>query len=274
MRFRHIAHAIAFLSAAPILIAQDFPESAVLGCGPDAARAYPYTVIADGAKAVVNVAPPDHPLNLAIRADGSLDPGSGPYQVHGRAIAGHDANDDFTFAPKERTWNLALLTPAKEIPAAGVTAAMAVASPGIPMPDKPLGNATLSITSGFTGSPNPLALRPYVLLRDTYANALAKGGVSVPAGVSPYVFVGRACATVPRTATCQSALAAINSNAASAVRADGNGNGTLRGVPPGTYYLMISAQINGQPMVWSQAVTLRAGANSFTLNAANAQPLK
>ena len=27
---------------------QFFPESAILGCGPDSARAYPYTVVADG----------------------------------------------------------------------------------------------------------------------------------------------------------------------------------------------------------------------------------
>jgi hypothetical protein len=253
---------------------QFFPESAILGCGPDAARAYPYTVIADGSKAVVNVAAPDRPLTLAIRADDSLDPGSGSYQVHGRMITGQDANDDFTFAPMERSCNLALLTPAKEIPSAGGAAAMAVSSPGISTPDKPLGNATLTIASGFTGSPNPLALHPYVLLRDTYGNSLAKGGVTVPAGMSPYIFVGQACSAVPRTAACQNALAALNSSAASAVRADPNGNGALPGVPPGTYYLMISAQINGQAMVWSQPVTLHAGANSITLNAANAQPLK
>jgi hypothetical protein len=174
----------------------------------------------------------------------------------------------------ERTCNLAVLTPAKEIPSAGGTAALAVASPGLSTPDKPLGNATLSVVSGFSGSPNLLANRPYVLLRDTYANALAKGGVNVPPGVSPYVFVGQACAPQPRTAACQNALAAVNSSAASAVRADANGNGTLPGVPPGTYYLMISAPVNGQPMVWSQAVTLHSGANSITLSAANAQPMK
>ncbi|MFZ2024616.1 MAG: hypothetical protein WBA18_01450 [Terracidiphilus sp.] len=251
-----------------------FPESAILGCGPDAARAYPYSVIADGAKSVVTVVAPDHPLTLAFRADGSLDPGSGPYQVHGRIVTGQDQNDNFTFAPMERTCNLAVLTPAKEIPSNGGAAALAIASAGISTPDKPLGNATLSVASGFSGSPNPLALHPLVLLRDSYANALAKAGVAVPANVSPYVFVGQTCAPMPRTAACQNVLAAINSSAASAIRADGNGNGTLPGVPPGTYYLLISAQLNGQPMVWGQAVTLHAGSNSFTLTAANSQPMK
>jgi len=253
---------------------QFFPESAILGCGPDAARAYPYTVIADGAKAVVNIAAPDRPLTLSFRADGSLDPGAGSYQVHGRVITGQDANDDFTFAPMERTCNLAMLTPAKEIPSVGGMAALAAASAGISTPDKPLGNATLSVVSGFANSPSPLANRPLVLLRDSYVAALAKGGVTVPPGVSPYVYVGQICAPQPRTGDCQSALTALNSSAASAIRADVRGNGTLPGVPPGTYYLLISAPVNGQPMVWGQGVNLHAGANSITLTAANAQPLR
>jgi hypothetical protein len=261
-----------FAAASTGFSVQFYPESAILGCGPDAARAYPYRVIADGTKSVVNVAAPDHPLTLTIRADGSLDPGSGPYQVHGRMITGQDENDDFTFAPMERTCNLAVLTPAKEIPSGGGT--MAVASAGISTPDKPLGNATLSVTSGFAGSPNPLASHPLVILRSSYADALAKGGVAVPAGVSPYKFVGAACAPQPRTANCQNILAAIDSSAASAVRADASGKGTMPGVPPGTYYLMVSAMVNGQALVWNQAITLHAGANSITLSAANAQPMR
>ena len=263
-----------FASASTGFSVEFFPESAILGCGPDAARAYPYTVIADGTKSVVTIAAPDHPLTLAFRADGSLDPGSGPYQVHGRIVTGEDDNSDFTFAPMERTCNLALLTPAKEIPSNGGAAALAVASAGLSTPDKPLGNATLAVTSGFTGSPNPLASHPYVLLRDSYAGAVAAGGATVPSGTSPYLFAAQACAPQPRTAMCQNILAAINSSAASAVRADATGSGTFPGVPPGTYYLMISALINGQPLAWGQAVTLHAGANSITLTAANAQPIK
>jgi len=189
-------------------------------------------------------------------------------------ITGQDDNDDFTFAPMERTCNLAVLTPAKEIPSAGGATALATPSAGLFTPDKPLGNAALSVVSGFPSSPNPLANRPYVLLRSSYADALAQGGVTVPAGVSPFAFVALTCAPQPHTANCQNILAAINSNAASAVRADTSGNGTLPGVPPGTYHLMISALVNGQPLMWSQAITLHAGANSIALTAANAQPMK
>jgi hypothetical protein len=266
---------------------QFFPESAILGCGPDAARAYPYTVEADGTKAVVKINAPDHPLNLTFASDGSLDPGgSGPYQVHGRIVTGQDNNDDFTFAPMEQTCNLAVLAPSKTIPSGGGTAAMVASAGtaatgtangggGLSTPQAPLGNATLSIVSGFPAqpnTPNPLAGRPYVLLRDTYANALAKGGVSVPQGMSAYKYAGTACGP-SRTPDCQKITDAIKASAASAVRADANGSGTFPGVPPGTYYLMISARFNNQGLVWGQAVQLKPGANSLALNPSNATPL-
>jgi hypothetical protein len=277
--------------------AQFFPESVILGCGPDAARAYPYTVIADGTKMGIKVEAPDHPLTLAFAPNGSLDAGSGPYQVHGRIVVGQDDNDNFTFVPMEQTCNLAVLTASKTIPSGGGTAAAAVgasvAAPGSPpapgaptapapangggglsTPAAPLGNATLSIASGFrpqAGAPNPLAGRPYVLLRDSYANAVAKVGVSVPVGTSPMKYAGQACAA--KSPDCQKINDAIKVSAASAVRADANGSGTFPGVPPGTYYLMISALVNNQPFLWGQAVQLKPGANSVTLDQSNATPL-
>ena len=95
---------------------QFFPESVILGCGPDSARAYPYTVSADGSKAGIKVDAPDHPLTLAFAPNGSLDPGSGNYQVHGRIVVGQNGDGDFTFAPLEQTCQLGLLAPSKDIP--------------------------------------------------------------------------------------------------------------------------------------------------------------
>ena len=87
-----------------------FPESVIVGCGPDSARAYPYTVGVEGAKGVVKVNAPDHPLTLAFGVGGSLDPGAtGPYLVHGRIVTGQNDNGDFTFAPLEQTCDLAVL---------------------------------------------------------------------------------------------------------------------------------------------------------------------
>jgi hypothetical protein len=194
-------------------------------------------------------------------------------------VTGQNDNDDFTFTPLEQTCNLAVLVPSKTIPASGGSGAMTTASSpngggGLSTPAAPLGNATLTIVSGFLaqpGQPNPLAGRPYVILRDSYGDAVAKGGVAVPAGTSPYKYVGGVCGS--RTPECQQALDAIKANAASAVRADASGAGTLPGVPPGTYYLMVSAIYNKQSLVWGQAVHVNAGQNSVTLDLRNATPL-
>jgi hypothetical protein len=271
--------------------AQFFPESVILGCGPDAARAYPYMVVADGTKMGIKVDAPDHPLTLAFAPNGSLDAGSGSYQVHGRVVVGENDNGDYTFVPNEQTCNLAVLAPSKTIPSAGGAATMnssnssAPATAGAPAisnnggrlstPAAPLGNAVLSIASGFPaqpGAPNPLAGRPLVLLRDSYADVLAKGGVTVPSGMSPYTYVANTCAQ-GRTPDCQKILDAVNANAASAVRADANGRGVFPGVPPGTYYLDITTRFNNQGLVWGQAVQLKAGSNSMTLNQSNAAPM-
>lgn len=263
--------------------AQFFPESVIVGCGADAARAYPYTVVADGTKSFVKIDAPDHPLTLAFRQDASLDAGSGPYQVHGRIVTGQNENGDFTFAPLEQTCNLAVLSPSNQIPSGGGTAATTIASAGTPgtgainaggslsTPATPLGNAILAINSGLpaqTGAQNPLAGHPYLLLRDSYANALAKGGVAVPSTVSPYKYVGTACAS--RTPDCQKIMDAIKAVTASAVRADAQGTGTLPGVVPGTYYLMISTRYNNQALIWGQAVQLKPGPNAVTLDRSNA----
>ena len=122
------------------------------------------------------------------------------------------------------------------------------------------------------GAPNPLALHPFVLLRTSYGDALTVAGIPVPEGASPYKLVGQACGM--QTPNCQPMMNAIKARVASAVRADASGNGTFPGVPPGTYYLMISAAVNNKPLVWGQAVQLKPGANSFTLSPANATPIQ
>jgi hypothetical protein len=264
-----------------------FPESAILGCGPDAARAYPYTVQTDGGRATVKINAPDRPLLLAFNPDGSLDPGAtGPYQVHGRIVTGQDNNDDFTFAPLEQTCNLAVLAPSKTVPSGGGTATTMIASAGTPgtgtasgggglsTPTAPLGNAVLSIVSSFPaqpGTPNPLAGHPYVLLRDNFATVVAKGGVNVPPGTSPYKVFGMACAN--RTPDCQKIMDSIKADAASVTRADANGSGTFPGLAAGTYYLMISTRYNNQGLAWGQAVQLKSGPNSLALDLHNATPV-
>jgi hypothetical protein len=45
-------------------------------------------------------------------------------------------------------------------------------------------------------------------------------------------------------------------------------------VAPGVYYLMISTVYNSKPLAWGQAVQLKPGANSVTLDLSNATPIK
>ena len=266
---------------------QFFPESAILGCGPDAARAYPYSVGAEGTKAVIRIAAPDHPLTLNFQPDGSINPGaSGPYQVHGRTVTGQNGDGEFTFAPLEQACNLALLTPSKTIPATSTSATLSASAgaPGTASPNKagnlatiaaPTGNSILTILSGFPAQPgvlNPLAGHPYVLLRDEYNAALKKGGIDVPAGMPAQKFVASICGT--RTPECQKVLAAVTADAASAIRADITGKAAFPGVPPGSYYLMISTQFNQQNLFWGFKVDLQPGANTVTLDQRNAIVMK
>jgi hypothetical protein len=138
----------------------------------------------------------------------------------------------------------------------------------------PLGNATLSIVSGLPpqpGAPNPLAGHPYTLLRNSVADILAKQGIAVPQGSSPYKVLGIACGN--HTPDCQKILDAVKANAASAIRADANGSGTFPGVSPGTYYLMISARYNNQALVWDHPIQLKPGPNTLSLDQRNATPV-
>jgi hypothetical protein len=158
-----------FASAATGFSVEFHPESVVLGCGPEAARAYPYTVHVEANRAVVAVEAPDHPLKLVLATDGSLDPGStAAYQVHGRVVTGENG-DNFTFAPLERTCNLAALAPATEIPEK-LPSSMTAAASG-PSGTAGPANANLAIRSGLTvpaGQANPLAGKPFVVLKSSF----------------------------------------------------------------------------------------------------------
>jgi hypothetical protein len=263
------------------ILVEFFPESVIISCG-DAARAYPYAVQVSGALPSIRLEDPAHPIVLAMKPDGELDSGSGPYEVHGRTITGKNDNGDFTFAPLNMTCNLGLLKPgaAPAAPPAATTMTThgAAGNPGGPvisMPNAPLGNAVLTIVSGFPAQPNvlnPLAGFPYTLLRDSFANALTKAGIQVPPGTSAFKLLGTTCQT--RTPECQKMLDVWKSDAISAARGDITGKAILPGVPPGTYYLMFALRYNNQPILWDLKLDLKAGANSVTLDQRNATPVK
>jgi hypothetical protein len=267
--------------------AEFYPESVIVACG-EPARAYPYQVVANGGQTAIKVLDPGHPLLLNVKVDGTLDPGSGSYLVHGRRITGQNNDGDFTFAPLETTCNLGVLMPgatASAPPPAVTTVSNAPANGPGGGPVRPAampagavvpGNAILAFTSGMAaaqaGGANPLAGRAFVLLRDSFDNVLAKGGFPVPAGVAPYRAMLMACAQ--RAPACQTASNAINAASAAGVRADATGKATLPGVAPGTYYLMGSTVAGGQILLWDVKVELRGGANTIALSQGNATPVK
>jgi hypothetical protein len=113
-------------------------------------------------------------------------------------------------------------------------------------------------------------MHPYILLRASFSDTVA-GTVAIPAGSTPHKYLGYACGN--RTPDCQKIVAAIQAGAAGTIRADANGSGTFAAVPAGTYYLMISTKLNNQVLAWEQPVQLHPGANTVTLNAANAKPI-
>jgi hypothetical protein len=252
-----------------------YPESVIVSCG-DPARAYPYEVVATASQTAIKVDDPSHPLFLKFQSDGTLDPGGGSYLVHGRRITGQNDDGDFTFAPLEATCQLGILVPgvpSAPAPAAASTAASGASpqpsGPPMAVPGKPTGDAILSLHSGLPGAPNALANMPLILLRDTLTNIFSKAGIQMPSGLSPQMVIATACRQ--RSGDCQTMNQALFANAAAGARSDASGNGTFPGVPPGSYYLMISARYNNQGLYWDQKVDLKSGANAITLNHDNAK---
>jgi hypothetical protein len=149
------------------------------------------------------------------------------------------------------------------------------AAPAFAKPSAPTGNAVLSVASGFPaqlGVTNPLAGRPYLLLRDDVAVVLAKSGAPLPAGVPPQEAVMAACEK--QKPECQKYLAAISADAATGLRSDANGKATLPGVPPGTYYMTASTKIGSLNLYWNVKLNLKAGPNSLVVDQHNAAPVK
>ncbi len=140
-------------------------------------------------------------------------------------------------------------------------------------PSAPTGNAVLTVSSGFPAQPsgpNPLSELTYVLLRESFAATLIKGGIPVPPNTSPFSALNAACGK--RVPECQKSIQALNTANVTGAKADLNGKATLRAVSPGVYYLMVAARYNGQALYWDLKVELKPGANSVVLDQHNAGP--
>jgi hypothetical protein len=267
----------------------DFKDDvAIVACGMIAAQ-YPYAVDLSGKEPILRFASSGKPtIELSFGPDRALV-GSGNLQVTGRAATGEDRDGNIAYATRSASCPLGTFKPVSEnsddasaasVPTTSVTPAnggAATAStkssgPAFSKPSAPTGNAVLSVASGFpaaAGAANPLAGRPYLLLRNDLATVLSKAGAAVSTGAAAHKAVKDACANP--TPDCRKYLLAISADTAAGLASDANGKVTLPGVPPGIYYLMVSNQKN--TTYWELKVQLKSGPNSATLDQHNAIPL-
>jgi hypothetical protein len=252
-----------------------FPESAILGCG-QAARAYPYSVLASGGQALVRVDAPGHPVAMALKPDNSLDPGSGQYEVLGRRITGKNADGDFVFGPLNQTCTLGVLKPGA-IPTAPSSSSMAPANTsgtGMPTNRTATGDAVLalSVFPPQSGAANPLAAHALFLLKDSFNNVLMKSGLQAPAGKTPMQGWDLACQKA--APQCAQALTGLQPYMAGVVRIDLSGKATFLGVPAGSYYVFGTTHAKHLALSWDVRVDLKPGTNSLVLDQTNAATLQ
>jgi hypothetical protein len=274
-------------------------DSAIVACGLIAAQ-YPYTIEVNGGEPVLRLASVGKPtISLTVGADRTLT-GTGDLQVTGRVAMGEDRDGNITYTSRSVSCALGTLKPVTENSTDGLATPSAVASSKVPSsppvasasatnstsataakpagpafakPGAPTGNAVLTIVSGFpvqAGAPSLLGGRPYLLLRDNLETALAKGGAPVPAGVSSHRAVKEACEQ--KTPDCRKYLLAISADAATGLAADASGRATLPGVPPGTYFLVVSNEKS--TIYWEMKLVLKSGTNTASLDQHNAVPMQ
>lgn len=251
-----------------------FPESAILGCGA-AVRTYPYSIQPSGGQMIVRLDTPGHPLEMALKPDNSLDPGSGQYEVQGRRITGQNADGDFVLAPLNQACELAALRPGP-IPtgSSNMVAAGNTAGTGMPTNRTATGDAVLSISAfpSQSGAANPLTGHALFLLKDAFNDLLIKSGIQPPAGKTPMQGWDLACQKAQPQ--CAQAFAGLQPHIAAVVKPDPSGKATFLGVPAGMYYIFGTTHANNLALSWDVRVDLKSGANSIVLDQKNAEPLQ
>jgi hypothetical protein len=271
----------------------DFRDnSAIVACGLIAAE-YPYTVDLSGDHPVLRLAAQGkQPIDLTFGEKNTLA-GSGEIQVTGRVPTGQNQDGDVVYTQRTAKCSLGTFSavtgdaPVTTTPAsatsgtsagsasAGAPAAPSNAHPNFSTNAKPLGNAVLTIKSGFPAQANaadPLGNSAFMLMRNPVAAVLAKSGTPVPAHMSGQEAIHSACeANKPE---CRKYLVAVGNDAAAGAKSGANGATILPGVPPGIYYLTTSAKIGQLVMYWNVKLDLKPGANAITLDTRNAEPVK
>ena len=155
---------------------------------------------------------------------------------------------------------------AASVPATGVRAAAASASPGASSG----GVLSLSITSPSPGS-SSLAGRTLWVLKDDAQVALIKGGLqSTPNGTVLQNWI-RACQS--RMPACQQGALAIKPYSVGIATTDASGRAQTPPLPAGRYWVLSDAKVDNRRMMWNVPVDVKAGSTSLTLDQRNAMPV-
>jgi hypothetical protein len=256
----------------------DFGGDAVtLDCGQAHVKA-PYTVENTPTQFLVHVQNSGGPFTLAVASDNTLR-GSGSTAVNGRLVSGMNG-DNVTFTPHSETCTVGTFAantaaPSTSIaagsPAPAAAAASLVTSAAAPSPATSTG-ITLAISSSFPIANNPLAGRIVQLMSERYDIALRKVGAPISADVTPGRALQAYIANCGPPKSCPAYATAMHPYFVGKATFDSNGKATVTAdVPPGSYYVFSAASGTSGALVWDLPITLKAGDNTITLTATNAE---
>jgi hypothetical protein len=243
----------------------EFSEnSVILDCGQAHAR-QPYTVENTAGDVQIHVQNSGGPFTLTLLPNNTLR-GSGSTTVNGRLVSGMQG-DNVTFTPRSERCEVGTYTPSS----AGAAPAPSVSAPSAPAAST-AGSARLLISSAFPSGPNPLVGTTIFLYRDSLANVLRKAGASVATGATAGEALRAMVISCQPPADCSAKAAAMEPLVAGRALIDSAGRGTITPpVPPGRYYVSVSARSRDSVLVWDIKVDLKPGDNSVVLEQSNAE---
>ncbi|MDP8980234.1 MAG: hypothetical protein M3O35_06555 [Acidobacteriota bacterium] len=236
----------------------EFSEnSVILDCGQAHAR-QPYTVENTPADVRIHIQNSGGPFTLTLSPNNTLR-GSGSATVNGRLVTGMQG-DNVTYAPRSESCEIGTFAPAGESPA-----------PSAP-PTPTAGSARLIVSSAFPAGANPLAGTTIFLYKDSLANVLRKAGASVAPGATAGEAVRATVMACKPPADCSALAAAMEPLVAARGVIDSTGRAAITPpVPPGRYYVSVTARNGNSVLVWDIKVDLKPGDNSVVLEQSNAE---
>jgi hypothetical protein len=261
-------------------------NSLVLDCGQAHIRTT-YAVENTPGTFLVHVQNPSRPFTLAVQPDNSLR-GAGSTTVNGKLVTGM-AGENITFAPHSENCDVGTFRPktgaapassvatASPAPAPIATAAGAsvvpVSSASTDTTGGPAtGGMTLAISSSFPTAANPLAGRVVQLMSERYDIALRKVGAPISADITPGKALVAYMANCGPPKSCPAYATAMHPYFVGKATFDSSGKATVTAnVPPGSYYVFSAASGTSGALIWDLPITLKAGDNTITLTATNAE---